>query len=129
MCLHLSFTPVSARTIIYNIHQGWRWSYYLGIILGVITLALYQLLYHPATLSQLHVGKTRTPQTKELGWICMFLFTTRCLLFLVGLSCGGTTYPWKSAEFYTLVIGIRALVGFFVYGMVPCDVTFLSRVR
>ncbi|EWG39284.1 hypothetical protein FVEG_14995 [Fusarium verticillioides 7600] len=119
MCLHLTFTPVSARTIIYNIHEGWCWIYYLGIILSVITLALYQLLYHPATFSQLHVGKTRTPQTKELDRIGMFLFTTECVLFFVGLSCGGTTYPWKSAEFCTLVISIMALVGFFIYGMVP----------
>ncbi|KAL9566692.1 hypothetical protein ACKAV7_009129 [Fusarium commune] len=108
------FGPVVARTMIENIHEGWRWSYYLGIILSVITLALYQFLYHPPTFSQLHVGKTRIQQTKELDWIGMSLFTTGCVLFLVGLSWGGTTYPWKSAEVLcTLVIGIMTLVGFF----------------
>lgn len=113
------FGPVVARTMIENIHEGWRWSYYLGIILSVITLALYQFLYHPPTFSQLHVGKTRIQQTKELDWIGMSLFTTGCVLFLVGLSWGGTTYPWKSAEVLcTLVTGIMTLAGFFVYGMV-----------
>ncbi|KAK2673394.1 MFS transporter superfamily [Fusarium oxysporum f. sp. vasinfectum] len=76
------FGPVVARTMIENIHEGWRWSYYLGIILSVITLALYQFLYHPPTFSQLHVGKTRIQQTKELDWIGMSLFTTGCVLFL-----------------------------------------------
>ncbi|WKT47637.1 MFS transporter superfamily [Fusarium oxysporum f. sp. vasinfectum] len=108
------FGPVVARTMIENIHEGWRWSYYLGIILSVITLALYQFLYHPPTFSQLHVGKTRIQQTKELDWIGMSLFTTGCVLFLVGLSWGGTTYSWKSAEVLcTLVTGIMTLAGFF----------------
>ncbi|KAF5593473.1 trichothecene efflux pump [Fusarium pseudocircinatum] len=63
------FGPVVARTIIENIYEGWRWSYYLGIILSITTLALYRFLYHRPTFSQLHVGKTRTQQTKELDWI------------------------------------------------------------
>ncbi|EXM09516.1 fungal trichothecene efflux pump [Fusarium oxysporum II5] len=117
------FGPVVARTMIENIHEGWRWSYYLGIILSVITLALYQFLYHPPTFSQLHVGKTRIQQTKELDWIGMSLFTTGCVLFLVGLSWGGTTYPWKSAEVLcTLVTGIMTLAGFFVYEAHFCSV-------
>ncbi|KAJ9420629.1 fungal trichothecene efflux pump [Fusarium oxysporum] len=114
---------VVARTMIENIHEGWRWSYYLGIILSVITLALYQFLYHPPTFSQLHVGKTRIQQTKELDWIGMSLFTIGCVLFLVGLSWGGTTYPWKSAEVLcTLVTGIMTLAGFFVYEAYFCSV-------
>ncbi|KAF6521142.1 hypothetical protein HZS61_015400 [Fusarium oxysporum f. sp. conglutinans] len=102
------FGPVVARTMIENIHEGWRWSYYLGIILSVITLALYQFLYHPPTFSQLHVGKTRIQQTKELDWIGMSLFTTGCVLFLVGLSWG--------------VTGIMTLAGFFVYEAYFCSV-------
>ncbi|EGU75379.1 hypothetical protein FOXB_14140 [Fusarium oxysporum f. sp. conglutinans Fo5176] len=120
------FGPVVARTMIENIHEGWRWSYYLGIILSVITLALYQFLYHPPTFSQLHVGKTRIQQTKELDWIGMSLFTTGCVLFLVGLSWGGTTYSWKSAEVLcTLVTGIMTLAGFFVYVLWPTIISAL----
>ncbi|TXC06809.1 hypothetical protein FocTR4_00010192 [Fusarium oxysporum f. sp. cubense] len=104
------FGPVVARTMIENIHEGWRWSYYLGIILSVITLALYQFLYHPPTFSQLHVGKTRIQQTKELDWIGMSLFTTGCVLFLVGLSWGGTTYPWKSAEEEAHFCSVKPLI-------------------
>ncbi|KAF4457273.1 fungal trichothecene efflux pump [Fusarium austroafricanum] len=112
------FGPVVARTMIANVHEGWRWSYYIGIILSAITLALYHFLYHPPTFSQLHVGKTRMQQTKELDWVGMALFTAGCFLFLVGLSWGGTTYPWKSAEVLcTLIIGVVTLSGFFTYGM------------
>ncbi|KAF4954933.1 hypothetical protein FGADI_4933 [Fusarium gaditjirri] len=117
------FGPVVARTMIENIHEGWRWSYYIGILLSVITLALYQFLYHPPTFAQLHIGKTRIQQTKELDWVGMSLFTAGCVLLLIGLSWGGTTYPWESTEVLcTLVIGIMTLAGFFVYEAYFCSV-------
>ncbi|WZH49101.1 uncharacterized protein QYS62_010293 [Fusarium acuminatum] len=117
------FGPVIARTMIKNIHEGWRWSYYLGIILNAVTLVLYQFLYRPPTFAQLHIGKTRMQQTKKLDWIGMFLFTAGCVLFLVGLSWGGTTYPWKSAEVIcTLLIGIMTLACFFVHEAYFCRV-------
>lgn len=112
------FGPVIARTMIKNIHEGWRWSYYVGIILNAVTLVLYQFLYRPPTFAQLHIGKTRMQQTKRLDWVGMFLFTAGCVLFLVGLSWGGTACPWKSAEVIcTLLIGITTLACFFVHGM------------
>jgi len=38
------------------------------------------------------------------------------LLFLMGLSWGGTLHPWTSANVIaTIVVGFAALVGFFVY--------------
>lgn len=38
------------------------------------------------------------------------------LLFLMGLSWGGTLHPWNSAHVIaTIVIGFAALVGFFLY--------------
>ncbi|KAF4465823.1 trichothecene efflux pump [Fusarium albosuccineum] len=124
------FGPIIARTLIENTEAGWRWSYYIGIILSAITLALYQFLYHPPTFAQLHVGKTRIQQTKELDWVGMFLFLSGCVLFLIGLSWGGTTYPWKSAEVLcTLVIGIATLAGFFVYEGFFCRVQPLMPPR
>lgn len=111
------FGPIIARSLIENTQQGWRWSYYIGIILNAITLVLYQFLYHPPSFGQLHVGKSRWQQTKELDWVGIFLFIAGCILFLVGLSWGGTSYSWQSAEVLcTLLIGIATIVVFFVYG-------------
>ncbi|KAM0470968.1 hypothetical protein ACHAP7_009305 [Fusarium lateritium] len=62
-------------------------------------------------------------QTKKLDWIGMLLFTAGCVLFLIGLSWGGTTYPWKSAEVLcTLLIGIATLACFFVHEAYFCRV-------
>jgi MFS family permease len=113
------FGPIIARNFILHTGAAWRWSYYLGVILSVVALVLYQLFYHPPTYGQLHVqGKTKTQQMKELDYGGMFLFTTGMVLFLIGLSWGGTAYPWASAHVLcTLLIGILSLVALGFYGL------------
>jgi Fungal trichothecene efflux pump (TRI12) len=82
---------------------------------------LYQFLYHPPTYNQLHVqGKTKRQQMAELDYGGIFLFTAGMVLFLIGLSWGGTVYPWKSAQVLcTLLIGIATLIGLGFYGLSP----------
>lgn len=117
------FGPIIARTFIESTAAGWRWSYYLGIILNGITVILYHFLYHPPSFEQLHVGKTRLQQTKELDWIGIVLYVSGCVLFLIGLSWGGVAYAWQSAEVLcTLLIGIVTIAVFFIYGK-PLDVS------
>jgi MFS family permease len=112
------FGPIIARSFILHTSAGWRWSYYLGIILSVIAIVLYQFMYHPPTYTQLHVqGKTKRQQMAELDYGGIFLFTAGMVLFLIGLSWGGTVYPWKSAQVLcTLLIGIATLVALGFYG-------------
>ncbi|KAF2473138.1 trichothecene efflux pump [Lindgomyces ingoldianus] len=107
------FGPIIARLFILHTAAGWRWSYYLGIILSGITIILYQFLYHPPTYDQLHVhGKTRWEQFKELDFVGIFLFVAGIIVFLIGLSWGGTTYPWKSAAVIcALILGGFTLIG------------------
>ena len=112
------FGPAIARLFIENTAAGWRWSYYLGIIISVITVILFIFLYHPPRYQQLHVeGKTQWQQFKELDFGGLFFFLAGVVIFLIGLSWGGTTYPWRSAPVICMiVIGIFTLVGFGVYG-------------
>ncbi|CAO2654543.1 Nn.00g112760.m01.CDS01 [Neocucurbitaria sp. VM-36] len=111
------FGPIIARTFILKTAAGWRWSYYLGIIFSGVTLILYQFFYHPPSYNQLHVGgKTKWQQFKELDFVGIFLFIAGTVLFLIGLSWGGTTYPWKSAAVIcTIVLGAFTLVAFGLY--------------
>ncbi|KAH7121924.1 trichothecene efflux pump [Dactylonectria estremocensis] len=109
------FGPVIARAFFENTSSRWRWSYFLGSILGAISLALYFFFYHPPEYSQLHVnGKSKWQMTKDLDFIGIILYISGCVLFLIGLSWGGTQYPWDSAQtLCTLLIGV-ALLGLFV---------------
>jgi MFS family permease len=112
------FGPSIARAFILHTGAGWRWSYYLGIIISTISGVLYQFFYHPPTYDQLHVhGKTRWQMFKELDFVGIFLFISGTVVFLIGLSWGGQAYPWKSAAVIcSLVIGALLLVAFALYG-------------
>jgi MFS family permease len=116
--LCIVFGPVIARSLILRTAAGWRWSYYLGVIVSVIALALYQFFYYPPTYKQLHVqGKTKLEQLANLDYGGMFLFTSGMVLVLIGLSWGGTTYDWDSPQVLcALVIGIASLLAFGLYG-------------
>lgn len=113
------FGGLIARLFIQNTASGWRWSYYLGIICGAVAIVLYLLCYHPPTYTQLHAnGKSRTQQLRDTDFVGIFLFVAGCVVFLIGLSWGGTTSPWASAQtLCPLLIGILSLLVFCVYGM------------
>ncbi|KAH6876422.1 trichothecene efflux pump [Thelonectria olida] len=108
------FGPVIARYFYENTSSRWRWSYFLGDILGALSLVLHWFFYHPPEFSQLHVhGKTKWQMTKDLDFIGIFLYISGCVLFLIGLSWGGTQYPWDSAEtLCTLLIGVATIAAF-----------------
>jgi hypothetical protein len=99
--------------------------------MSVIALVLYQFFYHPPTYTQLHVqGKTKRQQMKELDYGGIFLFAAGMVLFLIGLSWGGTSYPWVSAQVLcTLLIGIALLVALGLYGISPLyPITFTPKI-
>ncbi|KAE9379631.1 TRI12-domain-containing protein [Stipitochalara longipes BDJ] len=94
-----------------------RCSYYLGVIMSLMALVPYRFMYHPLTYDQLHVhGKTKRQQIAELDYGGIFLFAAGMVLFLVGLSWGGTVHPWRSAQVLcTLLIGVATLVALIIY--------------
>jgi MFS family permease len=88
------FGPSIARAFILHTAQGWRWSYYIGIIISFLSLVLYVFFYHPPHYNQLHVhGKTKWQQFKELDFIGIVLYIAGITVFLIGLSWGGGAYP------------------------------------
>jgi hypothetical protein len=60
--------------------------------------------------------KTKTQVLKEFDYIGLVLFIGGLLVFLIGLSWGGSVHPWKSAYVIgTLVCGFAGLVAFVCY--------------
>lgn len=112
-----TFGPVIARNFIANTSQGWRWSYYVNLILTGLAIILAFVFYHPPIFEQLHTRATKQKVLKELDYVGIFLFVAGLVLFLIGLSWGGQIYPWKSANtLCTLLIGLALIVGFFFWG-------------
>ena len=84
-----AFGPTIARKFIAHPNLGWRWCYYLGMILVAITIVLLYFFYHPPIFHMLHERKSKREQLKQLDYGGMFLWTSGLLLFLMGLSWGG----------------------------------------
>jgi hypothetical protein len=73
---------------------NWRWVFWLCFILDSISLILVVFFYRPIDQYIKEEGKTRWDQVKELDFVGFFLFTSGMVLFLLGISFGGSKYPW-----------------------------------
>jgi MFS family permease len=70
---------ISTAFILYT-KQGWRWCYYLLIILNAITLAFYVLFYHPPTFKMKHGNDSKLLWLKNFDYIGTFLYMAGLLL-------------------------------------------------
>ncbi|KAI1772127.1 fungal trichothecene efflux pump-domain-containing protein [Hypoxylon cercidicola] len=60
--------------------------------------------------------KTKRQLPKQLDYAGIFMWTAGFTLLLMGVSWGGSIYPWKSAAtISSIVIGVVLLVALFVY--------------
>ncbi|MCJ1298329.1 hypothetical protein MMC08_001118 [Hypocenomyce scalaris] len=110
------FGPVIAKNFVEHTARSWRWSYYLNIIVSAFTVCLLFFLYHPPGFKMLHRNRTRIQQFKRMDYIGFVIFTGGLILFIMGLSWGGDSYPWKSAHvIVTIVVGFVLLVFFVLY--------------
>lgn len=65
----------------------------------------------------LHMNRSRLDQIKRQDYVGLFLFTVGLTLFVLGVSWGGSVYPWKSAKVIaTMVVGGCTLIAFALYG-------------
>ncbi|PGH21416.1 hypothetical protein AJ80_03207 [Polytolypa hystricis UAMH7299] len=102
----------------------WRNAYYLMIAFQALNLIFLFFCYHPPAFATKHSddGKSFVKLIKEFDWLGLVVFTIGCSLFLIGVSWGGTMYPWKSAgALAPIIIGLVMLIclGFYeAYGNV-----------
>jgi MFS family permease len=110
------FGPIIARLLVVHTSAGWRWCYYLNIIITGLVVVLLTIFYHPPTLKMLHSRqKRRALDYLDTGGIA--LFSVGLALFILGLSWGGQQYAWNSGEVIgTIVAGGILLIVFTVYG-------------
>ncbi|EXJ92018.1 hypothetical protein A1O3_00568 [Capronia epimyces CBS 606.96] len=92
---------------------GWRWVYYLMMILDGIALFFFYFFYHPPTFKMKQGERSKLQMLKDLDFVGMFLFSVGIVIFLLGLSWGGVTEPWKSAGVIApIVLGVATLAAF-----------------
>lgn len=73
--------------------------------------------YYPPSFNEKWAHKkTRRQVIEDFDFIGLILFSSGLLIFLMGISWGGSYYPWKSAHVIaTIVVGFLSLVAFVLY--------------
>lgn len=90
--------------------------FYLLIALNAVTTVLFYFSYHPPSFSMKHGAARKAKFIKHFDYLGTLMFALGLLLFLMGISWGGTLHPWKSAAVIcTIVLGFATLAGFILY--------------
>lgn len=100
---------------------SWRCGFYLLLGINGVSLICWTFFYFPPTFQMKHRDESHWSYIKNFDYAGFVLFTGGLLTFLMGLSWGGSVYPWKSSPvIVTLVIGFCTLVALFLWeGLVP----------
>jgi len=117
-CLPWSgFGPSIAYTLVQHSKHTWRSCYYVFIGINVATILCYYFFYFPPTFGDKWANKkTRKEVVKDFDYVGLVLFTGGIVVFCIGVSWGGSYYPWKSAHVIaSILVGFFALVAFAIY--------------
>ncbi|KAK2752229.1 trichothecene efflux pump [Colletotrichum kahawae] len=113
--------PVVATSLVANAPGGWRSCYYILIAINVLALLSWAAFYHPPSWGELAAkefgeGRDKKSTLRDIDYGGLFLLSSGLLLFLLGISWGGSLYPWRSAAVLcTIILGGVILVGFIFY--------------
>lgn len=104
--------PVLAQTFLSKYPSvGWRGVYYLLIGVNGLGLLCWVLFYHPPTFEMKHRNASKMAFVKNFDYFGTVLYLGGLLIFVLGLSWGGSVYPWKSGYVIgTLVAGAVGLI-------------------
>ncbi|PGH27528.1 hypothetical protein AJ80_00769 [Polytolypa hystricis UAMH7299] len=109
--------PLIAQAFVsHHPNVSWRGTYYLLIATNTASLAAWVAFYFPPTFKQKHENDTISRWLKSFDYVGMFLFSSGFVVFLLGLSWGGSVYAWDSAHVIsTIVVGFVVLVAFVLW--------------
>lgn len=110
------FGAAIAITVASKSAGGWRWVYWLMAILDGFTLFFFFFFYHPPDFRMKQGERSKLKMLRDLDYLGMFLFSVGIVIFLLGLSWGGGTQPWRSAAVIApIVLGVATLAAFLAW--------------
>ncbi|KAI0130013.1 fungal trichothecene efflux pump-domain-containing protein [Xylariales sp. AK1849] len=97
------------------ITAGLRWCFWVLLIVNFLSDPCFYL-FCPPNFKMKFQGRTRTQQIKSFDYIGTFLTVSGLLLFLIGLTWGGTVHPWNSGHAIGMMVsGAVTIVVFILY--------------
>ncbi|QDS75827.1 hypothetical protein FKW77_001054 [Venturia effusa] len=124
------FGPAVANAFILYTSVGWRGMaelflsfpadkpgvYYLLIAINGAAAICWIVFYHPPTFEMKHGSESVLKYVKDFDYIGTLLYSLGLLLFIMGLSWGGSVHPWRSAAvLVTTLGGVALLVAFMLW--------------
>jgi MFS family permease len=109
---------ISTAFVVHYPSVGWRGVYWLLLAINGAALVCWVLFYFPPSFHEKHRSDqtTKTYWIKNFDYVGTFLFASGFTVFLLGLSWGGSVYPWKSvAVVSSIVLGFLTIVGFVLW--------------
>lgn len=112
--------PVVAAALVTTTPGGWRSCYYILIAINALALLFWIKFYHTPSWDDTAVKmfgqcKSKREMLLEVDYGGLFLLASGLLLFLLGISWGGSLYAWKSAEVVSTIVLGCALLGCFAF--------------
>jgi hypothetical protein len=110
------FGPSIAYAFVTRYPIGWRGVYWFLLTINGAALLCWVLFYFPPTFDDKHRDDTTSKiyWVKNFDYLGTFLFAAGIIVFLLGLSWGGSIYPWNSAAVISAIVVGAALLGIFV---------------
>src|SRR5215469_4488794 len=90
----------------------WRWVFYVNIPIGVIALVAL-IVYLPANISVRTSTLHGWAAIRRIDFPGAALASAATICLLLGLTWGGQTYPWNSAQVIGVLVGSGVLFVFF----------------
>ncbi|CEJ91135.1 hypothetical protein VHEMI06868 [[Torrubiella] hemipterigena] len=118
-----ALAPNIATVLATRTSVGWRCCYYLLVAINALALVCWVLFYRLPTWDDLveSAGSASTKakkaqMLKNIDYGGLIFLSSGLLLFLMGISWGGSVYAWNSAAVLsTIILGAVALVCFVFY--------------
>ncbi|KAK6364899.1 uncharacterized protein PV06_00529 [Exophiala oligosperma] len=96
-------------------HATWRWCFYLNLPIGGIVLAVMACIQLPAYKNR-KASWTFRDVVRDFDITGFIIFAPACVMLLLALEWGGSTYPWSSAKIIGLFVGSAGtFVAFFIW--------------
>jgi MFS family permease len=112
----IGFGPLVARVLVEKTELGWRWCYWLNVIVGGLSLVLYVACYFPPNFHMINSNLTKRQELRELDYGGLVLYSAGLVLVMLAFTWAEGTYPWKSAHVIApLIVGVFAILAFVLY--------------
>ncbi|KAE8443873.1 hypothetical protein EG329_001282 [Mollisiaceae sp. DMI_Dod_QoI] len=94
---------------------SWRWCFYINLPAGAVTLVILAFIRIPDNRPKTEKNPTLFEIINRLDPVGFILFAPTCIMVLLALQWGGSTYAWNSSTIIGLFVGSAVSLPLFLF--------------